>query len=161
MSDVEALFHQVFIWPSDCKALSLLWWPDRNLNNQPEEYQMMVRLFGDTPSQAAQTLHRREQQKPTEDNKEDFDPLTLKLWSAVIIIMQQLVHQEGHLSLNLSWINQSAHLDQNRFNLTLHQQAWWKKVQRYRLINFTKFSSTISSPHECEEGEIYYLISYV
>lgn len=113
------------------------------------------------PSQAAQTLHRREQQKTTEDNKEDFDPLTLKLWSAIIIIMQQLVHQEGHLSLNLSWINQSAHLDQNRFNLTLHQQAWWKKVQRYRLINFTKFSSTISSPHECEEGEIYYLISYV
>ena len=28
MSDVEAMFHQVRVRPSDCEALSFLWWPD-------------------------------------------------------------------------------------------------------------------------------------
>lgn len=45
MSNVEATFHQVHIRLSDCDALRFLWWPDGDLESQPEEYQMRVRLF--------------------------------------------------------------------------------------------------------------------
>ena len=37
MSDVEAMFHQVRVRPSDCDALRFLWWPDGNLEDQPQE----------------------------------------------------------------------------------------------------------------------------
>ena len=50
MSDVEAMFHQVRVRPSDCNALSFLWWPDGNLDSEPEEYQMRVHLFGGASS---------------------------------------------------------------------------------------------------------------
>ena len=50
MSDVEAMFYQVRVRPSDCEALSFLWWPDGNLDAQPEEYQMRVHLFGGASS---------------------------------------------------------------------------------------------------------------
>ena len=75
MSDVEAMFHQVRVRPSDCEALSFLWWPDGNLDTQPEEYQMRVHLFGgaSSPSCANFALKRT-----AEDNKEDFDPQTIE-----------------------------------------------------------------------------------
>jgi len=46
MSDIEAMFHQVRVRPTDCDALRFLWWPDGKLALQPEEYQMTVHLFG-------------------------------------------------------------------------------------------------------------------
>ena len=46
MSDIEALFYQVHVRPTNCDALRFLWWLDGNLALQPEEYQMTVRLFG-------------------------------------------------------------------------------------------------------------------
>ncbi|XP_078357279.1 uncharacterized protein LOC144642164 [Oculina patagonica] len=75
MSDVEAMFHQVRVRPSDCDALRFLWWPDGNLDNQPEEYQMMVHLFGgaSSPSCANFALKRT-----AEDNKEGFEPQTIE-----------------------------------------------------------------------------------
>ena len=75
MSDVEAMFHQVRVRPSDCEALSFLWWPDGNLDAQPEEYQMRVHLFegASSPSCANFALKRT-----AEDNKEDFDPQTIE-----------------------------------------------------------------------------------
>ena len=38
MSDVEAMFHQVRVRPSDCDALKFLWWPDGKLDQPPEEF---------------------------------------------------------------------------------------------------------------------------
>ena len=50
MSDVEAMFHQVRVRPSDCDALRFLWWPEGNLDNPPKEYRMNVHLFGSASS---------------------------------------------------------------------------------------------------------------
>ena len=75
MSDVEAMFHQVRVWPSDCKAPSFLWWPDRNLDTQPVEYQMRVHLFGGMSSPSCANFALK---KMAEDNKEDFDPQTIE-----------------------------------------------------------------------------------
>ena len=46
MSEIEAMFVQVRVRPSDHDALRFLWWPDGDLNSSPEEYQMNVHLFG-------------------------------------------------------------------------------------------------------------------
>ncbi len=35
MADVEAMFHQVRVRPTDCDALRFLWWPDGNLASPP------------------------------------------------------------------------------------------------------------------------------
>ena len=50
MSDIEAMFHQVRVQQSDRDALRFLWWPNRDLNSPPEEYQMNVHLFGTASS---------------------------------------------------------------------------------------------------------------
>ena len=46
MSDMEAMFYQIQVPSSDQDYLRFLWWPTGNLNKDPEEYQMLVHLFG-------------------------------------------------------------------------------------------------------------------
>ena len=46
MADVEAMFHQVRVKPGDASALRFLWWPDGDLDSEPEEHMMTVHLFG-------------------------------------------------------------------------------------------------------------------
>ena len=74
MADVEAMFYQVRVQPDDCKYLRFLWWPHGDLGKKPEEYQMLVHLFGgaSSPSCAKYALKRT-----AEDNKEDFDAVTI------------------------------------------------------------------------------------
>lgn len=48
--------HQVRVQPSDCDALCLLWWPDGNPDNEPQEYQMRVHLFGSASSPSCTRL---------------------------------------------------------------------------------------------------------
>ena len=74
MADVEAIFYQVRVQPEDCKYLRFLWWPHGDLGKEPEEYQMLVHLFGgaSSPSYASYALKRT-----AEDNKEDFDAVTI------------------------------------------------------------------------------------
>ena len=50
MSDIEAMFYQVQVFSSDCDSLQFLWWPDGDLDKDPEEYQMLVHLFGGASS---------------------------------------------------------------------------------------------------------------
>ena len=76
MSDIEAMFHQVRVRPTDCDAMMrFLWWPDGNLAFQPEEYQMTVHLFGaaSSPSCANFALKR-----VAEDHKTEFDVETIR-----------------------------------------------------------------------------------
>ena len=75
MSDIESMFYQVRVRPSDRNYLRFLWWPDGNLEKEPEEYKMSVHLFGgaSSPSCANYAL-----KKTAEDNKKDFDERTIE-----------------------------------------------------------------------------------
>ncbi|XP_069129179.1 uncharacterized protein [Argopecten irradians] len=41
VGDVEAMFHQVIVSPSDRDCLRFFWWPDRNLDKEPKMYRMI------------------------------------------------------------------------------------------------------------------------
>lgn len=75
MSDIEAMFHQVRVRPSDCDALRFLWWPDGNLDSEPEEYEMRVHLFGGTSSPSCANFALK---KTAQDNEADFNPETIQ-----------------------------------------------------------------------------------
>ena len=71
MSDVEAMFHLVWVKPGDCSALRFLWWPNGDLDSEPEEYMMTVHLFGGVSSLSRANFALR---KTAEDNRALFDP---------------------------------------------------------------------------------------
>ena len=72
MGDVEAMFHQVSVPPSQYDYLRFLWWPDGNLEGELQEYRMVVHLFGavSSPSVANFALKRT-----TTDNEEQYGTL--------------------------------------------------------------------------------------
>ena len=63
---LEAMFHHVKVIPKDTDALRFLWWSS-SLNNPPDEYQMLVHIFGATssPCWAKRSVRR------TADDNED------------------------------------------------------------------------------------------
>ncbi|XP_068716993.1 uncharacterized protein [Montipora capricornis] len=69
MADVESMFHQVRVSPNYCYYIRLLWWPNNDLNSEPEEYQMMVHLFGATSSPSCANFGLR---RTAEDNCQEF-----------------------------------------------------------------------------------------
>jgi len=75
MSDIEAMFHLFWVCPSYCDALSFLWWPDGNLDNNHEEYQMGVHLFGGSSSPSCANFALK---KTMQDNKAEFNPETIQ-----------------------------------------------------------------------------------
>ena len=74
MSDIEAMFYQVRVSPSDHDYLRFLWWPDGDLDKDPEEYQMLVHLFGGASSPSCANFALK---KTAEDNKAAFDAITV------------------------------------------------------------------------------------
>jgi len=50
IADVKGMFHQVRVKLTDTESLRFLWWPDGDLNSSPEDYQMLVQIFGATSS---------------------------------------------------------------------------------------------------------------
>ena len=75
MSDVQAMFHQLHVRPSDCEALKFLWWPNGDLNQQAEEFQMTVHLFGAASSPSCANFELR---KTAADNASEFDLITVE-----------------------------------------------------------------------------------
>jgi len=71
MSDVEAMFHQVRVSPNDCSALRFLWWPDGNMDLEPEKLIMTVHLFGGVSSPSCAKFARI---RTASDNKARFSP---------------------------------------------------------------------------------------
>ena len=69
-ADLEAMFHQVKVLPKDADALRFLWWSG-SLNDPPDEYQMLVHIFGATssPCCANKAVHQT-----ADDNEDQFDP---------------------------------------------------------------------------------------
>ena len=50
LADIEAMFCQVRVSPEHRKFLKFLWWKDGDYEQPPEEYEMLVHLFGATSS---------------------------------------------------------------------------------------------------------------
>jgi len=75
MSDIESMFYQVRVRPSDCNYLRFLWWSDGDIDKEPEEYQMLVHLFGGASSLSCANYALK---RTAEDNKEDFDAITVE-----------------------------------------------------------------------------------
>ena len=48
-ADLEAMFHQVKVFPKDADARRFLWWSG-SLNDPPDEYQILIHIFGTTSS---------------------------------------------------------------------------------------------------------------
>ena len=69
VSDIESMFHQVRVDPSDCDALRFLWWQNGDLTSPPDEYKMVVHVFGATSSPSCTSFCLR---KTAEDNEREF-----------------------------------------------------------------------------------------
>ena len=74
-ADIEAMFHQVYVDPQDRDALRFLWWPDGDLQKEPEEYHMVKHLFGATSSPSCANFCL---QKTVSTYQEEFDPDTIQ-----------------------------------------------------------------------------------
>ena len=70
MSDIKQMFHQVRVDPKDNDAFRFLWWPDGDLSKEPQDYQMLVHLFGATSSPSCASYALR---KTATDNQSEFD----------------------------------------------------------------------------------------
>ena len=74
-ADIEAMFHQVYVDPEDNNVLRFLWWPDGDLEKEPEEYRMVKHLFGATSSPSCANFCL---QKTASTYLEEFDPETIQ-----------------------------------------------------------------------------------
>ena len=52
MSDIESMFYQVRVCKDDIDCLRFFWWPHGVISGEPQEYRMLVHLFGATSSSA-------------------------------------------------------------------------------------------------------------
>ncbi|XP_015754707.1 PREDICTED: uncharacterized protein LOC107334288 [Acropora digitifera] len=75
MADIEKMFYQVRAPTEDSKYLRFLWWPGGDMEKEPQEFQMLVHLFGGvaSPSCANYAL-----QKTADENAEHFDQETIQ-----------------------------------------------------------------------------------
>ena len=71
MADIQGMFNQVRVSPADRRYLRFLWWPNGNMDVDPEVYQMNVHLFGATssPSCASYCLRRT-----AKDHEHEHEP---------------------------------------------------------------------------------------
>ena len=69
------MFHQVRIASDDSEAVRFLWWQKGDLKTEPQEYRMVVYLFGATssPSCACYALSRTAM-----DHKEEYKEATIE-----------------------------------------------------------------------------------
>ena len=74
VADIRGMFHQVRVKPRDCDSLRFLWWPDGDLSVPPQEYQMLVHLFGATSSPSCCGFALR---KVASDRASEVDPLVV------------------------------------------------------------------------------------
>ena len=67
MADIEAMFHQTRVVPEDTDALRFLW-SDGDLQKLPEEYKMLVHIFGTKSSPCCANRALKETANDNEGN---------------------------------------------------------------------------------------------
>ena len=72
MADIESMFLQVRM---PLKDANFLWWPNGDLQSEPEEYQILIYLLDATSLPRCAFFALRQ---TGEDNKNDFDQVTAK-----------------------------------------------------------------------------------
>ena len=84
MSDVESMFYQVRVQPDDRSVLHFLWWPEGNLDADPEELMMTLHLFGGISSPSCANFALR---NTTSDNRQEFELETVNTVSKISMWM--------------------------------------------------------------------------
>ena len=69
-------FHQVYVDPEDHDVLRFLWWPNGDLNEEPQEYRMSKHLFGATSSPSCANVCLK---KTASIYQAEFDPVTVQI----------------------------------------------------------------------------------
>ena len=73
-ADIEGMFYQTRVTPSNTGSLRFLWWPE-SINEPPEEYKMLVHIFSakSSPCCANKALSMTAQ-----DNEENYPPEVIR-----------------------------------------------------------------------------------
>ena len=69
VSNIEPMFHEVRVVPSDSKALRFLRWQNGDITKPPDEEKMIVHVFGATSSPSCTSFCLK---KTAEDNESEF-----------------------------------------------------------------------------------------
>ena len=69
MADIEAMFYQVFVPEEQRSYLCFVWWPDGNIDQELEEYEMCVHLFGAISSPSCVNMALK---KTADDSQDSF-----------------------------------------------------------------------------------------
>ena len=132
MSDVEAMFHQVRVNPEDHSTLRFLWWPNGNLDLEPEEYMMTMHLFRAVSSPSCANFALK---KTAADNWADFNSKAVRTVEQNFYVDDCLksVDSEGdaiHLSSELSQL-----LKRGGFRLTKWLSNKCKVIESVPLLD--------------------------
>lgn len=114
IADIEAMFHQVRMLPEDCDALRFLWW-DGDLHKPPEEYKMLVHIFGakSSPCCSNKALKQTADDNEMKYGKEVADVVRRNFYVDDLLKSTSTVKQAIDLALKLIGL-----LQQGGFRLT-------------------------------------------
>ena len=119
IGDIECMFYQIRVPPKDRKYLRFYWFPDGDINMEPQEYQLTVHLFGGTWSPAVSAFCLR---KAALEQMEQYGP------DIVETILKHFYVDDLLHSMDL--------IEQSKLNV-----AHVRECLKNRCFNLTKFIS--------------------